>query len=179
MKRNQFTKKVISVAASAAIVLSAVQMCVIPVSAEDTSYTSGSAIQNGSFEAPSIPYVAENEETTEDTNSGDSISYRDSGWMVTSEDTFNRVSDNNFYWHTTASDNRIELVYAKDTETNYFPSASDTSYHGDQFAELVAEEESSLYQNIDTEPGKTLTWSISHRARVSKTGLEKTLWLYL
>lgn len=173
MKRNQFTKKVISVAASAAIVLSAVQMCVIPVSAEDTSYTSGSAIQNGSFEAPSIPEVAKNETTTEETNSGNSISYRDSGWMVTSEDTFNRVSDNNFYWHTTASDNRIELVYANETGTNYFPSASDTSYHGDQFAELVAEEESSLYQNIATEPGKTLTWSISHRARVSKTGLEK------
>lgn len=44
------------------------------------------------------------------------------------------------------------------------PNASE----GDQFAELVAEERASLYQNISTEPGSVLTWSLDHRGRVTQ-----------
>ena len=36
---------------------------------------------------------------------------------------------------------------------------------GEQFAELNAEEESSLYQIVNTDPGKMYKWSLSHRGR--------------
>lgn len=36
---------------------------------------------------------------------------------------------------------------------------------GEQFAELNADEESSLYQIVDTDPGKMYKWSLSHRGR--------------
>lgn len=177
MKRNQFSKKLISMAASMAIALSAAaQLCITPVSAADTGTEIGQDIQNGSFEAPNIAEVARkySSEITKEVDAGDKISYRSEGWMVTSESTFNRVADNNFHWDTTASNERIEIVKASETEDAYFPSGTDHSAaHGDQFAELVAEEESSLYQNIATTSESTLTWSISHRARVGTTANRK------
>lgn len=177
MKRNQFSKKLISMAASMAIAMSAAaQLCITPVSAADTGTEIGQDIQNGSFEAPNIAEVAENyrSEITTEVDAGHKISYRNEGWMVTSESTFNEVSGNNFHWDTTASNERIEIVKADETGDAYFPSGTDHSAaHGNQFAELVAEEESSLYQNIATASESTLTWSISHRARVGTTANSK------
>lgn len=179
MKRNQFSKKLISMAASMAIAMSAAaQLCITPVSAADTGTEIGQDIQNGSFEAPNIAEVAENyrSEITADVDAGDKISYRKEGWMVTSESTFNEVSKYNFHWDTTASNERIEIVKADETGDAYFPSGTDhLAAHGNQFAELVAEEESSLYQNIATTSESTLTWSISHRARVKTTDDDKNL----
>lgn len=173
MKRNQFSKKLISMAASMAIAMSAAaQLCITPVSAADTGTEIGQDIQNGSFEAPDIAKVASNygDKITTEVDAGNEISYRKEGWMVTSESTFNEVSGNNFHWDTTASNERIEIVKADETGDAYFPSGTDhLAAHGNQFAELVAEEESSLYQNITTTPESTLTWSISHRARVGTT----------
>lgn len=42
--------------------------------------------------------------------------------------------------------------------------------HGYQLAELCAEDQASLYQNISTTPGAVLTWGLSHRARKPRTG---------
>lgn len=179
MKRNQFSKKLISMAASMAIAMSAAaQLCITPVSAADTGTEIGQDIQNGSFEAPDIAKVASDygDKITTEVDAGDRISYRNEGWMVTSESTFNEVSNYNFHWDTTASNERIEIVKASETGDAYFPSGTDHSAaHGDQFAELVAEEESSLYQNIATTSESTLTWSISHRARVKTTDDGKNL----
>lgn len=174
MKRNRIAKKFISAALSTTIAVSAAaQLCITPVLAAGGTGTSdeptGSYIQNGSFEAPKVNEVVSNykEKITAETDSGDMITYRNTGWMVTSEQTFNDVSNDQFFWHTTASDNRVEIVKASETENEYFPAGTDhTAAHGDQFAEIIAEEESSLYQNINTDPGSTLTWAISHRARI-------------
>ena len=91
MKRNQFSKKLISMAASMAIAMSAAaQLCITPVAAEEK----GNYIQNGSFEAPNIAEVAGNpsNEITTEADAGNKISYRNEGWMVTSESTFIKVS---------------------------------------------------------------------------------------
>lgn len=99
-------------------------------------------------------------------------------YMVTKTDIFNTVSGGKFGWKTTASNDEAELVngvidndsvedYGMET---YFGenTTSDKSNagRGDQFAELVANEKSSLYQSINTKTGNTYTWSLMHRGRV-------------
>ena len=100
-------------------------------------------------------------------------------YMVTKTDIFNTVSGGKFGWKTTASNDEAELVngvidndsvedYGMET---YFGenTTSDKSNagRGDQFAELVANEKSSLYQSINTKSGNTYTWSLMHRGRVN------------
>lgn len=174
MKRNQFSKKLISMAASMAIAMSAAaQLCITPVSAAYTEAEIGNYIQNGSFEAPDIDAAIADNDYSSSPDTGDGISYAN-GWMVTSKETYDSLAANKFHWNTTAYNQRIEIVDAADTTDNFFGTETDKSAaHGDQFAELVAEEESSLYQNITTTPESTLTWSISHRARVGTTANDK------
>ncbi len=57
-----------------------------------------------------------------------------------------------YAWHTTASDLNIEL-------------RTDTGHTGEHCAELNAWEFSSLYQEINAEPGKVLNWSVQHAGR--------------
>ena len=114
----------------------------------------------------------------------DDIIFRDNdAWLVTSKDNFDLASNNQFYWDTTATDKRIELgtTNIPDNNLNTYWNGPDANKNtgnrpttlstimgagsGKQFAELVAEEQASLYQNIQTEPGSTLTWSLMHRAR--------------
>ena len=76
-------------------------------------------------------------------------------------------------WSSTASDYVVEIGTLKggqdayklgvkfDTVTYNAPSVRD----GEQFAELNADQESSLYQIVDTDPGKMYKWSLSHRGR--------------
>ena len=75
-------------------------------------------------------------------------------------------------WSTTASDYMVEIgnLQTKDeyglgvtynTTTLNAPSIRE----GNQFVELNAEEESSLYQIVNTEAGKMYKWSLSHRGR--------------
>lgn len=139
-------------------------------------------IMNGSFEQPYFYDVfsrysgaAEAPKVVTNTQSGDDITMRStSAWMVTSKKTFEQISGNSFYWDTTAYNRRIELVSASDefgTPTSgvgSYLAVNTSAAHGAQLAELVAEEESSLYQNISTKPGSTLTWSLSHRARANR-----------
>jgi uncharacterized repeat protein (TIGR01451 family) len=61
-------------------------------------------------------------------------------------------------WSTTATDRRIEIWRSG---FNGVPAAA-----GNQFAELNATQDSALFQDLPTIPGQTLTWSLSHRARV-------------
>lgn len=60
-------------------------------------------------------------------------------------------------WLTTATDHRIELWH---TGFNGVPAAD-----GDQFAELNANQVSTLYQDLPTTPGATLYWRLYHRGR--------------
>lgn len=76
-------------------------------------------------------------------------------------------------WSSTASDYRVEIGTFKggkdayglgvkfNTVTYNAPSIRD----GEQFAELNADQESSLYQIVKTDPGKMYKWSLSHRGR--------------
>ncbi|NEE54930.1 DUF11 domain-containing protein, partial [Streptomyces sp. SID8455] len=60
-------------------------------------------------------------------------------------------------WLTTATDHRIELWRSG---FNGVPSA-----HGAQFAELNANQVSTLYQDLPSAPGTTLYWRLYHRGR--------------
>ncbi|WP_181675809.1 immunoglobulin-like domain-containing protein [Listeria rustica] len=56
-------------------------------------------------------------------------------------------------WHTTASDNLIEIQTSKLT----------TPQNGSQYAELNAYKVGALYQDIETTPGAKIRWKVSHR----------------
>ncbi|MER7515627.1 hypothetical protein [Streptomyces sp. NPDC126499] len=60
-------------------------------------------------------------------------------------------------WRTTATDHLIELWHSG---FNGVPAAD-----GEQFAELNANEVSTLYQDLATTPGTTLYWRLYHRGR--------------
>ena len=69
-------------------------------------------------------------------------------------------------WKTTASDDEIELVHNHTGETTHFHGPDNDG--NSQWAELNANESGSLYQDVITLPGSTLTWSFAHRARGTK-----------
>ena len=78
-------------------------------------------------------------------------------------------------WKTTATDNKIELISA---DPNKYDGASTHQrmsqyWHGMsaapagmQYAELNANYESSLYQDILTTPGASMNWQVAHTARM-------------
>ncbi|MDH2427007.1 Ig-like domain-containing protein [Sphaerisporangium sp. TRM90804] len=61
-------------------------------------------------------------------------------------------------WHTTATDRKLELWNG----TGMGIPAAD----GGQFAELNANQVSTLYQDLPTVPGTPMTWSLYHRGRL-------------
>ncbi|MEU7739303.1 Ig-like domain-containing protein [Nonomuraea sp. NPDC049158] len=61
-------------------------------------------------------------------------------------------------WHTTATDNKLEFWRGG---ASGVPSAD-----GQQFAELNANQVSTLYQDLPTVPGTPMTWSLYHRGRL-------------
>ncbi|MEU0568223.1 Ig-like domain-containing protein [Nonomuraea sp. NPDC005983] len=61
-------------------------------------------------------------------------------------------------WHTTASDNKLEFWQGG---ASGVPAAD-----GRQFAELNANQVSTLYQDVPTVPGTPMTWSLYHRGRL-------------
>lgn len=63
-------------------------------------------------------------------------------------------------WSTTATNNKIEIW----GDGFRGVSAAD----GDYFVELNGTQSASIYQEIETTPGTTLTWSISHMGRVGE-----------
>lgn len=77
------------------------------------------------------------------------------------------------YWKTTAPGTGshitqdIEILTTRNSGTlgQYF--GTNTAAHGTQFVELNAEAIGTLYQDILTTPGSTLTWQFSHAARTT------------
>jgi hypothetical protein len=61
-------------------------------------------------------------------------------------------------WHTTATDNKLEFWRGG---ASGVPSAD-----GRQFAELNANQASTLYQDLPTVPGTPMTWRLYHRGRL-------------
>ena len=101
-------------------------------------------VQNGSFEAEKIADIPNN-------------------------NGFYAIADAQYApgWNTTATDNRIELATpysgtsSAHMKTPYKITVEQTD--GPQYAEVNANEEATIYQNISTEQNKVYTWSITHR----------------
>lgn len=119
----------------------AMALSLLPTSilAADTRSVTDNAIKNGSFEQPAF----------DDKNSPQ--------WDK------DLVPD----WHTTASDQKIEFGSRRNGKDAPQLTGNDkTIPDGDQFAELNADEESTLYQYATTVGGNVYEWGLSHRGRM-------------
>lgn len=106
--------------------------------AADDSPNGENAIQNPSFENPSI-----------------SQTYK----YIPQQD----VSA----WETTAKEGMIEFGRNWGNQTApHYTSTDKNNAQGDQFAELNADEESTLYQNVTTVGGNVYEWGLQHRGRI-------------
>lgn len=106
--------------------------------AADTRSVTDNAIKNGSFEQP----VFDDKPSPQ--------------WPA------NQVPD----WHTTASDQKIEFGSTrKDGTVPHIVGNPNLQDSGCQFAELNADEESTLYQYATTVGGNVYEWGLSHRGR--------------
>lgn len=118
----------------------AMALSLLPTSilAADTRSVTDNAIKNGSFEEPAF----------HDKNSPQ--------WPA------NNVPD----WDTTASDKLIEFGSSRnDIDAPQLTGNNKTIPDGSQFAELNADEESTLYQYAETVGGNVYEWGLSHRGR--------------
>ena len=66
-------------------------------------------------------------------------------------------------WKTTAAQGKMELL--RTNKSTYISGVTVKPRDGEVAAELNADEESSLYQIVDTEPSSLYEWGISHAAR--------------
>ncbi|MBQ3124415.1 MAG: hypothetical protein IJC09_03195 [Clostridia bacterium] len=131
------------------------------VYATETSELPTSLI-NGSFE---IPVVGEISKTDGDLSSG-----TQGAWYLQTNEGFEEMAKNQGYdgfgWRTTAYDEKIELVSVNRADTSGYKVEP---YDGDQFAELIAEEQSSIYQTISTTTvGEVFNWKLAHAGRSTK-----------
>lgn len=117
----------------------AMALSLLPTSilAADTRSVTDNAIKNGSFEEPAF----------HDKNPPQ--------WPA------NNVPD----WDTTASDKLIEFGSTRKTGKVPHIWGNPDIPDGDQFAELNADEESTLYQYAETVGGNVYEWGLSHRGR--------------
>lgn len=117
----------------------AMALSLLPTSilAADTRSVTDNAIKNGSFEEPA--FVAKDSPQ----------------WPA------NNVPG----WDTTASDKLIEFGSTRKTGTVPHIWGKPDIPDGDQFAELNADEESTLYQYATTVGGNVYEWGLSHRGR--------------
>ena len=107
--------------------------------AADTRSVTDNAIKNGSFEQPEFNNMNAPQ------------------WAA------NLVPD----WHTTASDQKIEFGSTrKDGTVPHIVGNPNLQDSGCQFAELNADEESTLYQYATTVGGNVYEWGLSHRGRM-------------
>ena len=116
----------------------------------DNSDTYYKRLQNGSFENPAC------------TDKGSYQPFVDGGGA-------------DIVWKTTASDNKIEIVSCdpnkKDGESTHQSLANEWhgmnhAAEGTQYAELNANLESSLYQDVLSVPGTTMNWQAAHAPRL-------------
>lgn len=120
------------------VLVMALSLLPTSILAADTRSVTDNAIKNGSFEQP----VFDDKPSPQ--------------WPA------NQVPD----WHTTASDHLIEFGSSRNGNdapqlTGYDKNIPD----GHQFAELNADEESTLYQYATTVGGNVYEWGLSHRGR--------------
>ena len=95
------------------------------------------ALDNGDFETPIVPDGA--------------------GHDVTNSD--------GTVWQTTATDNQLEYWRNGSNSTGANNNVQITAQSGSQWVELNANQQSALYQDVDTVPGQIMHWTIWHRAR--------------
>lgn len=70
-------------------------------------------------------------------------------------------------WETTAKEGKIEFGGNWDNQTApHYTSPDKKNAEGHQFAELNADEESTLYQNVTTVGGNVYEWGLQHRGRI-------------
>lgn len=67
------------------------------------------------------------------------------------------------FWNTTAFEGKIELF--KENTGTYIPGVTLKPTNGTYAAELNADEESTLYQNVNTSPSSIYEWGLDHGAR--------------
>lgn len=118
----------------------AMALSLLPTSilAADTRSVTDNAIKNGSFEEPAF-----NDKSSPQ-------------W----------VPEPTFDWKTTASDQKIEFGSTRKTGTVPHIWGKPDIPDGKQFAELNADEESTLYQYATTVGGNVYEWGLSHRGRM-------------
>ena len=119
------------------------------------------------FIGPNISYAEE--EQTEPAGhlmNGSFESFADSRFPGTGTTKYIQVIPNNTtdYWKTTAYEKKMELL--RENTGIYAKGVRIIPRDGEIAAELNADEESSLYQVVDTEPSSIYEWGISHAARV-------------
>lgn len=104
----------------------------------------GEDVLNGSFEYPRIP------------NNRTNYAFANGTWQL--------------FWKTTAPGSGTTLAQdvelGNDNPGNPYLISSGKANDGNQFAELNAEKVGSLYQDVLTAPGATLSWAFAHRSRV-------------
>lgn len=132
-----------------------------------SSETSGNLVDNLSFSS-----VYDNKNLLKNPGFEDAVVTSTSGYQMAKAANASSPTSK-IGWSSTASDYVVEIgslrsgndVYGLgvtfDKVTYNKPSIRD----GYQFAELNADQESSLYQIVDTAPGKMYKWSLSHRGR--------------
>ncbi len=139
MSANPLPKRLLSLVLTLCMVLSLVPMSALAEgdpSSDPNTNTADNAILNGSFEQPG---------QTDKAPQLDDVPG----------------------WSTTATDHLIE--FGVNTQTSSAPqlSGNDKSIpDGNQFAELNADEVSTLYQNVSTVDGHIYEWGLSHRGRM-------------
>ena len=142
MSANPLPKRLLSLVLTLCMVLSLVPMSALAAGASNSDSnnpnTADNAIVNGSFEQPA----------------------------KTDKNAPQLKADDVRGWSTTATGHLIE--FGVNTQTNSAPqlSGNDKSIpDGNQFAELNADEVSTLYQNVSTVGGHIYEWGLSHRGR--------------
>ena len=134
--KGDWKKRVIS-----GLTLLAMALSLLPTSilAADTRSVTDNAIKNGSFEQPAFDNMNAPQ------------------W----------VPDLAFDWKTTASDKKIEFGSTRKTgRVPHIVGEPNLQDSGCQFAELNADEESTLYQYATTVGGNVYEWGLSHRGRM-------------
>lgn len=115
-----------------------------PVISHSFQVTYYDALKNGSFENP---------ENTEHQNNS-----------------FNGTQG--LYWKTTDTDHGVEIINVDKGAWEYHGVVSVPD--GSQAAEINAEDDAALYQDVLTTPGSTMYWSLMHMGRIAKSGFDLT-----
>lgn len=145
MSANPLPKRLLSLVLTLCMVLSLVPMSALAAEASNRDSNNpnkaDNAIVNGSFEDPAR----------------------------TDKNAPQLEADDVLGWSTTATGHLIE--FGVNTQTNSAPQLSGNDKRipdGNQFAELNADEVSTLYQNVSTVGGHIYEWGLSHRGREGK-----------